>query len=459
MSLKKHDSDFYKNLVNVRNAEYDTIMSALSIVRTFIEDRGLIIVGGMAIDFALKLKGSSIYTDEEVPDYDFYSPTHTDHAYELGTILCDAGFKNISCVPAMHITTMRVRVDFVVVADITYCPNCLYKTIPTLDYKKLRVIHPYFQMMDQHRALSIPYENPGMEVMFHRWVKDMKRYDLLYKYYPVTVTAPKAIDDGNVTLSVDDEKSRINLSASDAKHAVKMQVIKIPVALLEGVCLSGWSRIGYSIDKDVLTVTVPIGEPITILSDDYETFIKRCNIKDVKYYSEYIGRLPRRVRGSIKIDRKYYPLEVFDTHGSLISAKKLKGTGVYVCNIQNVMLYMLVTMFEASTPELKTFASVQYIKCRELVKGGEVPYVEAYGRHNFTHSFINSRKRTKGSIYNIKAPSIQPSPMYPRAPACVNNKTFDYTSSEYFKTGYSQLKEFQKMELDPYPEYGVDSVK
>ena len=40
-------------------------------------------------------------------------------------------------------------------------------------------------MIDQHRALSLPYENPPWEVVMHRWKKDAKRYDLLYSIYPL----------------------------------------------------------------------------------------------------------------------------------------------------------------------------------------------------------------------------------------------------------------------------------
>ena len=44
---------------------------ALDIVREFIVERGLILFGGTAIDYALRLKGSKIYPDEQRPDFDF----------------------------------------------------------------------------------------------------------------------------------------------------------------------------------------------------------------------------------------------------------------------------------------------------------------------------------------------------------------------------------------------------
>lgn len=56
----------------------------------------------------MRLVGDNIYTDNQMPDYDFYSPNHAADAYELAAILCKEGFKNTSCINAMHITTMMV---------------------------------------------------------------------------------------------------------------------------------------------------------------------------------------------------------------------------------------------------------------------------------------------------------------------------------------------------------------
>src|SRR5205085_2130835 len=47
----------------------DTILKALECVRRFIILKKLIIVGGMAIDFNLRLKGSKLYADDTLPDY------------------------------------------------------------------------------------------------------------------------------------------------------------------------------------------------------------------------------------------------------------------------------------------------------------------------------------------------------------------------------------------------------
>ena len=57
------------------------ISGALDIVKKFIVDRKLILFGGLAIDYALRLKGDKIYSDTKRPDLDFLSPRNVDDAF------------------------------------------------------------------------------------------------------------------------------------------------------------------------------------------------------------------------------------------------------------------------------------------------------------------------------------------------------------------------------------------
>ena len=102
------------------DADAPTADRALEIVRSFIAERKLVLYGGQAIDFALRLKGSGIYPDYQTPDYDFYSPQSVDDAYDLAERLAAEGFKNVGALPAIHVQTMRVKTDFIFVADISY---------------------------------------------------------------------------------------------------------------------------------------------------------------------------------------------------------------------------------------------------------------------------------------------------------------------------------------------------
>ena len=73
-----------------------------------------------------------------------YSPTHIKDAYDLGEILCNDNFINVSVIPAYHPMTMRVRINFESVADITFCPKNIYDHIPYLTYKNIRFVYKLF---------------------------------------------------------------------------------------------------------------------------------------------------------------------------------------------------------------------------------------------------------------------------------------------------------------------------
>ena len=62
-----------KQIQNKFNPEYDTIIAALEHVRKFIIAEKLVIYGGQAIDYALRIKGEKIYSDHELPDFDVFS--------------------------------------------------------------------------------------------------------------------------------------------------------------------------------------------------------------------------------------------------------------------------------------------------------------------------------------------------------------------------------------------------
>jgi hypothetical protein len=481
--LKKYDPEYYTNLINTRNVVHDEITRALIVVKEFIINKKLILSGGMAIDLALRLKGDNIYTDEQIPDYDFYSTNHATDAYELGSILCKAGFKNISCINAMHITTMKVRVDFETVADITYCPLTVFRQIPTLNYDKLRIVHPHWQMSDQHSSLSLPFENPGMEVIFHRWKKDMLRYDKLYEHYPIVpeMEQPDSITTGTknikkyTTENSTDDSNRPPYGrkfgyhrSSEREHIAKtlelpMQTVKIPMAEISGSCICGWSAIDYEIDGDNITLSIPTDEPVTVASYNYNQFIEKHELDVLEYYSEYFGKLPRKVickSTFVDTNGRTKKLEVYDIFGILISANQISEKhDVWVCNIQWVMLYLLVRIFSSGDPKIIFTSEEQYVRCRQLVTSGEYPSIDVYGEHNFTHTSINSMKKHKEKVYSIKSKQLQPVSMYPKHPICTNDKTFDSETSEYFMTDARRLESFITWEMDPYPEYNTKSSK
>lgn len=176
-----------EELVATRYYSYDTVISASELVRQYMKKHKLILYGGQAIDYALRVFGDKLYEDYNIPDYDFYSPNNVADAYAIFKLLIAAGYKDVSVLPAMHPTTMKVRVGLEFVADVSYCTKKqfdFYKKT-ALIYDGCYVRHPYLQYADTHRAYAFPYENAPTETILARWVKDYERFCMLYKYYPI----------------------------------------------------------------------------------------------------------------------------------------------------------------------------------------------------------------------------------------------------------------------------------
>jgi hypothetical protein len=175
----------YEVIAQRRDADGPMVDRALEIVRKFIVARGLILFGGLAIDYALRREGSRIYPDDQRPDFDFLSMRSVDDAYDLADLLQKAGFESVGAVRAIHVQTMKVRTDYIWVADIGYAPPDVFARIPTFDYQGMRVVHPDYQRMDMHLAFCFPFNGPPREDVFHRWRKDLKRFNLFEKHYPI----------------------------------------------------------------------------------------------------------------------------------------------------------------------------------------------------------------------------------------------------------------------------------
>ncbi len=286
------------DLILFENSDnYNEIKKALEITERFIKRKGLILVGGMAIDFALRLKESSLYDKYETPDYDCYSSDSYKDAQELGIELCKEGMSNVSIIYGLHLTTMRVRVNFIAVADITYIPPNIYEKIRTLEYKNFKIIHPYVQMIDQHRALSYPYEHLSFGGSVYRWQKDLDRNALLLMHYPIEHTG-KGI--------------------KSSKH-------KIDAKLLHGQCIAGYAAYDVYMENFKPGSEWEFQHPISIFSSFFDDFIKKIDKNDkAKYFNRFLDRLPKGAQVG--------DITVYNNYGALIAANTLSDDGKFIEN-------------------------------------------------------------------------------------------------------------------------------
>lgn len=379
---QEFNQDYYNDLI-IRNGLYSSdIIKAIEIVGKYIKREKLLLVGGMAIDLALKRKGSGIYTDSVLPDHDFYSPRNFIDAYEIGQWLYRTKFPDISIINALHPSTKKVRVHFETVADVTYMPPNIFEVVPFLMINGYKVVHPNYQLIAQHISLSTPFENPPLEtIKSPRWKKDMERHDLIYKYYPLHI--PKEQFAGNPA-------SR-----------------KIGTKQLKGrdFCWSGLAALNYWIreaNKEGFEHSRDLGKfdsdsvhlrgKIAIYTDDILSFYELFKKDKKKFYNRQMDHLRRRFETE--------DFEVYDMKGYHIAASD-EGD-FYVTNIQGIMVYFLTKLFINKSTNQDFFYG--YLVCRDLIKWASnkyfiqksekplflklLPTVEIYGKYNVAEPYL-----------------------------------------------------------------------
>lgn len=375
------------------NPNRDKIQRAYDIVRQFIISRKRILTGGMAIDYALRAKGSKLYTSDKI-DYDFFSPEFHKDAYALTDIIA-GNSKNTSAhaIGAMHITTMRVRYRFMVVADITYIPPDIYAKIPTINYQDIIIVHPCFQIIDQNLSLSRPFENPPLEnISGERLEKDLWRMKLFTDAYDIPEELRKL---------------------SGSKYSPPQnKLVKVKIQNIRNQCLSGLAAAAYWLDTlvisdDHIEYQAP-NDCVTILTDDYTdtveyymSLLKAANASDQtkKEYKPCLDKLPQRT---------YFDnFEILDNKGFLTAAVKLDQ--FYISSIHNVLVYLFTNILLFDRFDLIDTCIAVFNKLFELLESKKYKLLLTYyGSQNMSHANHLSLEKTKaaaeGKQLNIKIP-------------------------------------------------------
>lgn len=368
----------YEDLALKNTPQYEEVEKSLDIVQSFIKERDLIIYGGMAIDYALKkLNNPGIYSEGNIPDYDVLSPNYNEDARDLAIILKEKGITGISDINASHFSTRRVRVQYEPVADISYMPKNIYDKIPTLVYNGLRFVHPHYQMIDMHKELAVPFENPPREVVLHRSAKTIKRFKMLVEMYPIRPTT-KYIPDNIQSLTLPLVFTKNNLVGGFAAYGLIYDTFKSLFSGSLGISQklaakikSKEMKILYDkLIKDIIPVTteykkdtIKFGIPInmkhlklTIYSEDFTIFEK--NAKDTKktkieYYNSFVETLrPRTLLIPTESSNGHSPkslgscMEIFDVRGSILTYSKINEKNIDICSTQSLLLYFLQKDFE-----------------------------------------------------------------------------------------------------------------
>lgn len=446
-----------------------TIERALDITANYVSKYKLILTGGSAIDMALRSKGTSIYDENALPDYDIISEDNLKHATALAEILCNEGIRDINVINAIHITTVRTRIKNVTLLDATYLPGNLVKQIPYLDIGKFRLVHPNYQKIDQRLSLATLTADTGASLnIFNRMAKDLKRNQILRDYFD--------IDNGTPLLKDVEEYCQEACGIIPADIKIFTNRVKFPLALLKmdpdhmeridkdcfvyngDTCISGFFAYALfyheyeksnkplegtinpnvKLTNEFIEFDLPKEANLTFLNCNDKTIdtlkkLSEAKDKDIKKYNELANLKPITVKASY--DK--YSIEVIDTYGKRFSALELDG--MVIAAVDYILMEFLRDRIYAATPHLKAINSLYYNSLLAMVLERQqnssnkiwFPTISCYG-----YQYIMLPEYKAFGYEKIMNPEkvkdYKPKSSYLQVPRCMTKSNFDPSLSHYF---------------------------
>jgi len=450
------------------------IKESLNIVEEYIKKNDVILVGGQSMDFSLKLKGSYIYDKYSVPDYDAISPDFYTHAKNITSILCKKQYTNVSLVPAIHLTTVRVKVSNYTVFDSTYCPEDIYIKIRTIKYLGINLIHPDYQKIDQLNSLSFLFEQTGpSQNIYHRMKKDISRNNLLKEYFPIIsnnmkintkeiIIPLKLITSINFKSFNEDENQYIESNDNICCHGFLgyslyyqkiFELYQKNKYFLEDDDKNNIIELFDNIIKSPFTIknkdcvfNIPKNENITLINGNnnmgfIEELLKKIYKKiKVENYNKLLEVKP--MSKIFKTDNIEF--EIFDLSGKLLSCNlfNFDDNNFISSNFNYLLSYFLVryNFYDSDELYLSYYISLQnIIKIANILSNVEnlnlsnFNYsISTYGMFNYSESFYYFIQNFNYLIKNNKNSEYKPGKIYTNYPNCNVDKDFEPDSSEYF---------------------------
>jgi len=372
------NSGKYENVITEHNPVYEQLKASIPIVKEFIRNRKLLIYGGTAIDYALRLKGDCIYPDEmlDIPDLDLKSSQHVEDAYDLTDILYQLGNKNVYAWRGFYMLVMHVGFTGInELADLGFVPKEIFDHIPYIEYEGMRVTHPHYQMIDTHSSLSFPFDgaesNYG-EILFNRWKKDIVRYNKLYHHYPLPI--PKQTDIlASSTVAIDAKFGNI-VFMGFAAYALLYNCAEL-LSETSGVALpKNVIPAEFKIHDDHIHFTT-IGSEIHFIHHTIEDFAKEY-LKDsnITYYKPYKDIIPYHLKGKIADDITNNDIIVnaYSTENRLVgvASVKIASKKLRMVSAQHILMFMLIRYHKLDGKQSST-ANAYYLSILNMIKFAE----------------------------------------------------------------------------------------
>lgn len=446
----------YELITINHDPQYNKIVDAIEIVKKFIIDNELIIYGGTAIDYALRLRGDKIYPDDmlSVPDLDFYSPKNVEHSYQLADLLYFAGFKEARAINALHMETMRCDViDNHFIADISYRPPEIFDKLPYLKYNGMKIIHPDFQRIDLHSSLSFPYDGAPREVIFARWGKDIKRFNKLNKYYPIKITG-ETITTREMTVPTSLFKYVLNGFAAYAVIYDNFSRImnKLEVEMPKNIVAST-----FNFTDSVFTIDT-LDQKFEFVHFNMDKASTELSLTNIKKYEPYANMMPERIEG-VTGDKN---IIIYSTKYRLLSVNsvKLNESNIRIVNVQYLLKYFISMYFiNKHSPKIANTYLSRYLSLLEMITVFEsavknrsdkdelielsllFPSVHTYGDENIDLSRQVALNRLYHDLDDTPLYTI-PQNYYPcrSVPNGKPHPEFNYSDSPFFMESGREIK-------------------
>jgi hypothetical protein len=407
------DEQFFEKLSRSYDINIVIILESLKVVKKFIKDNDLILYGGQAIDSALRKKGSHLYNENSIPDYDFYSPNNVNHSYELANILVDLGYENVSVIRRMHVQTMAVRIDFINIADISFVPKTIFDKLPVIKFDEMNVIDPLYQKIDMHLALAFPFKGPPKENIFNRWKKDIDRFNMLSKFYPLKVD--------NVKISKTKTEVKMDYDGQYVFFGMFAYGQLYNFYKNTSQDCSGIIDLQSSFSDGVANFEIPTGtKPVLeVLSID------KLQIPG-EWYHPFLDVLPKKIKQKM--------VEIYDMSTQYITVHN------GIINCQYLMAYLLINYFvECNDVYLKLYASLMKMTYNigNMVDSPFSLSINTIGSENYDEIYFISKNN---SMYEMGLEQIidgLPQNYFPNN-VKVKTETFQYKNN-YFKRDGSKI--------------------
>lgn len=172
------------NRLDYEAAHDDSLQHALSIVELFIKRKKRVCYGGTAMNAILPKHRQFYDPNTDLPDYDFYTPDVDNDVKELVADLEKEGYEDVYSKLGIHEGTMKVLVNYVAVADISFINPELFAIMyrRSVNIGGLHYTDPDILRMMMYLEISRP------RGMVERWEKVFERLQLINQEFPIRVS-------------------------------------------------------------------------------------------------------------------------------------------------------------------------------------------------------------------------------------------------------------------------------